>query len=371
MLTISFAMFLVVIAGFYSALLWWLNRGLRHPYNGQNSRRLSVSVVVAARNEAEHIGRTLDTILNQTYDNFRIIVVDDRSTDETGAIVQRYQQRTDKVELLRIDTVPADFAPKKYAIHTAIEHSDAELIVTTDADCRPEPMWLECMVRQFDPDVGMVIGLIHYLPRAETFLQRWQSFDFFALMCAAAATTQLGYPFAGAGPSLAYRRELYFRIGGFGSLRHRISGDDVLLIQLFRRYTTAKIRFLTEPVAAVVTDTETRWGQFYRQRQRWASNSSIQWRLNRAFFGFLVFVFILNLAVLLTPIAFVWHLELIIPWSFLLAIKALTEFRLLKTGSRLFERPELIGFFPFWFLTYPLYVLVMGVAGNVDRIRWK
>jgi len=185
---------------------------------------------------------------------------------------------------------------------------------------------------------------------------------------------RLGQPFAGAGPSLAYRRELYERVGGFGDLAHRISGDDVLLIQLIAQKTTAKIRFMSESDAAVFTDTETTWTSFYNQRQRWASNSGIQWRLNKKFFIFLGLVFLANVLVVTVPVialAASAPMPLWVAWLFFVIIKGTSEFCLLRVGAELFERPAQLSFYPKWFVTHPIYTLVMAIAGHVGKIRWK
>ncbi|OQY29763.1 MAG: hypothetical protein B6244_02955 [Candidatus Cloacimonetes bacterium 4572_55] len=368
---IGFTWAISILGALYAAVVVWLAWGLKGLRPGRNKKRYSVGVIIAARNEESHIGRTLECALNQTYPNYCIYVVDDRSTDRTSQIIQKFQLRSDRIRLIRIDETPPGFSPKKFAIDVAIRQCDQEIIATTDADCRMPPDWLERMVAHFEEGVGMTLGLIHYKPQDRGFLQIWQSFDFFTLMCAAAATARRGLPFAGAGPSLAYCKELYHQVGGFGEMANRLSGDDVLLIQLIAGRTSAKIRFSADPEAAVWTDTETAWTGFYRQRKRWASNSGIQWRLNKRFFGFLIFIFLVNLSVVLGGALGFWQPYLWIPWLLFLLMKGVAEFLLLRASARLFHREELLSFFPIWFVTSPFYVLLMSVVGNFGRVRWK
>ncbi|MCP4707250.1 MAG: glycosyltransferase [Planctomycetes bacterium] len=367
----SMSIILILTALIYGLAVYLLGRNLKKTCPGKNKELFSVAVVMAARNEEENIADALDTLLDQTYDNYTIYVVDDRSTDRTTEIVSEYQKRSSRIHLIRIDHVPAGFASKKFALHTAIRQSSQDLIVTTDADCRVSQRWLERIVSYFEAEVGMVIGLIHYTPKYDTFLQRWQSFDFFALMCATAATTQMGLPFAGAGPSLAYRREVYNRIGGYGSLAHRTSGDDVLLIALVLQKTTVEFRFMPDKDAVVYTDTKTTWSDFYRQRQRWASNSGIQWRLNKRFFVFLALVFWVDMLIIICPLISFWQPELLVFWLLLMATKLILEYRLLSIGAKKFDRTDLKSFFVKWFVSHPFYVFIMGFAGSFGKIRWK
>jgi len=58
------------------------------------------SVVIAVRNGEKYIAKTLESILNQTYPNFDVIVVDDRSTDQTTAIVNHYCQQDYRLKLI-------------------------------------------------------------------------------------------------------------------------------------------------------------------------------------------------------------------------------------------------------------------------------
>ncbi len=354
----------------YGLTVWLLTIGLQRTKPGQNTSQPTVTVVVAARNEEANIGCLLDSLCHQSYANYRIIVVDDRSTDRTGAIVRQYQNCHDCLDLIRIDHVPAGFAPKKYALHTAILSANSDLILTTDADCMCPPVWIERMVQHFEDGVGLVIGLIHYQERQQTFLQKWQVFDFFALMCSTAATAQLGMPFAGAGPSLGYRRELYQKVDGFGPYAHRISGDDVMMIQRIRHLNTT-IRFLAEPDAAVLTSTQINWRSFFWQRQRWASNSGLQWRLNKRFFAFLVLVFAINILCWLLPLLMLVEKQVVWSWLLLLTTKLVVEFQLLRLGAAIFKRDDLLSFFPAWFITHPFYVTIMGVVGPLGKIRWK
>jgi cellulose synthase/poly-beta-1,6-N-acetylglucosamine synthase-like glycosyltransferase len=92
-------------------------------------------VVVTARDEAENIAATLDTLLAQEYPFLRIVAVDDRSIDATGAIMDDYAaRRPDRLTALHITALEEGWLGKTFAMHVAMQSSDSEYLLFTDAD---------------------------------------------------------------------------------------------------------------------------------------------------------------------------------------------------------------------------------------------
>src|SRR5699024_11216160 len=104
--------------------------------------RQKVSIIVAARNEEENIGRLLDCLVAQVYPKelLEIIVVDDHSIDGTADIVCQYKGQG--VQLIQLNESQALNSYKKFAIFNATDHSTAVIIVPTAAECRVGDHWL-------------------------------------------------------------------------------------------------------------------------------------------------------------------------------------------------------------------------------------
>ena len=102
------------------------------PFQGTGGPK--VSVIVAARNEARKIEEALRSILAQDYPYLEFVVVDDRSTDETGIILDRLVTMDTRVRVVHITELPKGWLGKNHAQHFGAERATGELILFTDAD---------------------------------------------------------------------------------------------------------------------------------------------------------------------------------------------------------------------------------------------
>jgi len=102
----------------------------------------SVSVVVPARNEAEHIETALVSLLQLDYPDYEVIAVDDRSEDDTGAILDRveaeWRERGEvshhRLKVLHVTELPPGWLGKTHAMWQAGKHATGDWVLFTDAD---------------------------------------------------------------------------------------------------------------------------------------------------------------------------------------------------------------------------------------------
>lgn len=93
-----------------------------------------VSVVVTACNEADTIQPAMASLQSLQLAGLEFIVVNDRSTDETGAIIDRMALGDNRVRVLHIDTLPEGWLGKVHAMHRATELASGDWVLFTDAD---------------------------------------------------------------------------------------------------------------------------------------------------------------------------------------------------------------------------------------------
>lgn len=339
----------------------------------------SVSVVVAARDEADHVVSCLERLARQTYpaDRFEVVLVDDGSTDGTlaraRAAARRLQLEGRRVLVLDGSPARGAIGSKKGALELGIASSRGELILTTDADCKVPDTWVTGIVSCFAADVGAVIGFsqIGEPGSACGRLAAWEAFDFLQLMTAAAGSCGHGHPMAASGQSLAFRRSAFEAVGGYSAVRHRVSGDDVLLLQLIRRTGRWRVAFAALPHSFVVHPPSPGLRTFLSRRARWASNATCQLGLDPLFFTYLAAAFAMSVGLAASPA--LWAAGVVKGWQVgaLWAVKGAAELTTALAGARLFGRADLLRTFPAWWLLQPLYTVAVGIAGPLGWFRWK
>jgi glycosyltransferase involved in cell wall biosynthesis len=97
------------------------------------------SVILPARNEEKRVEKTIAHLLNQTGVVVEIIVVDDRSSDGTAAILARLSGDEPRLRVIRIDALPDGWLGKCHACHVGANNASGEWILFTDADCWLKP----------------------------------------------------------------------------------------------------------------------------------------------------------------------------------------------------------------------------------------
>lgn len=102
----------------------------------------TVSVVIPARNEERNLEQALESVLALDYPDLEIIVVNDRSTDRTGVILEKMAEQDPRLTVVTIDSLPAGWIGKPYALHRGAQHARGEFILFTDADIVFDPSTL-------------------------------------------------------------------------------------------------------------------------------------------------------------------------------------------------------------------------------------
>lgn len=93
-----------------------------------------VSIVVAARDEAQGLEAGLHSLLAQDYPGYEVIVVDDRSSDSTPQILARAAARDARLKVIRVDELPAGWLGKNHALERGAAAAHASILVFADAD---------------------------------------------------------------------------------------------------------------------------------------------------------------------------------------------------------------------------------------------
>ena len=331
-----------------------------------NGRRVSVSVIVPARNEAANINACLRALAAQTYpiDHLKIIVVDDRSTDDTAARIDKWTRCLPN--LSRVSVTQQNYAcPKKNALWQGIKHAQGDIIFTTDADCQPGPNWITSTLPHFAPDVGMVIGHAPLL-KSEKTLSGLLSLQALTVSTLAAGSAGIGFPLTCSGRNLAYRRKAFDEVNGFNDIGHIIGGDDVLLMRQVAQKSAWKIRFNADAGAYVPSASHP--DNLINRQVRYQSKT-IHYGIPTLILALAVYIFHVILATL--PILFWINEELFYAVGFCLAIKIIADAVFLLFGSIRFKSLKLLLWFPVLEILIIPYIVIICALGTFSPFKWK
>ena len=202
----------------------------------QNSPR--VSVLIPARNEETNVGACIKGFLSQNYNNFKIYVLDDQSTDRTGAIIKKLGEQHPEVQAIHGKPLPAGWNGKNWACSQLSQHADGEILIFTDADNRPAPDAIANTVAYmqqlelgffsaFPEKVTVTLGEKLVVPVVDMFvyagLPLWLTY--FSRFPSLAAASGLW---------IAFTREAYQRVGGHQAVANQIV-EDVELSRLAKK----------------------------------------------------------------------------------------------------------------------------------------
>lgn len=193
-----------------------------------------LAVIVPACNEGDSIEAAMRTRLKETYPNIQFVIVDDRSTDDTGAIADRVAADDPRFVVVHNDVLPEGWLGKVHALHRGVAITDSDWVLFTDADVHIEPGVLEkviawCEYRKLDQ--------LTLLPRLEpggfwlnalhAFFLRFATGLPAALYAVESPKTRMA---AGAGAFNLFRRSALARTPGMECLRLEIVDDGGLAI---------------------------------------------------------------------------------------------------------------------------------------------
>ncbi len=369
---LSLKIIVVILTLVYALLVLYMRKGWKRLGISRilSAPTRSVAVIIAARNEEENIGRTIECLLNQDFPKhlLEIIIVDDHSDDRTSEIVRSYAEHD--VRLIQWNDSDKLNSYKKKAIAKAIETCKSEIIVTTDADCRMGNQWLRTVVGYFEQqDLYLLSSPVVY-SEERSFFERLQTLEFLYLIGLGAAGIGNRHPTTCNGANLAYRKDIFFALEGFNGIDDLASGDDELFLHKVAEKYAGRIGFCKSRDAVVYTDAKVDMKAFISQRKRWASKSTRY--KNKAVVTLGILIWLYNLALLGTFIfgVFVSSSYLTL-FAISLVIKMGVEFIFLKPLVAFANRRELLQYLPLLTPLHIVYLVYIGFLGNIGKYDWK
>ena len=338
------------------------------PPKNENQSIEAISLIIPFRNESQNIEKLLTNLVKiDTHGiKMQIILIDDNSEDDWKPIFESFKSEHPNfhLDLLQIfDGIPS----KKKALIKGIELAKYNWILQTDADCEISDKWIKSYLSQIDENVGFVAGPVSFKPNG--FLSKLLSIESWALIGVSYYGFILNKPQMASAANMIWNKS-YLKIKDLNQIfkSELRSGDDVFLMNYFRKEFPDKLQYNWDRNALVMTEGSENLRDFFNQRIRWAS----KWKHNdlndQKYFPLLILSYHL-LNIVLPVILFVhgsyFFLVLII------LLKAFAEFIFLSFISNHFGKRVPIFGFVFLQFIYSSYVVIFGVLSQLLTFKWK
>ncbi|MGB6987413.1 MAG: glycosyltransferase [Candidatus Aquilonibacter sp.] len=197
-----------------------------------------LSIIVPARNEARQIEQCVRSLLEQDYPHFEVLVVDDRSHDDTAAIVARIAAEDPRVQLVSGEPLPAGWVGKPWALHQGAQRARGEWLLFTDADTIHEPnaataSLVYARARNLDA-LSVLTEQLMVTPAERILLPSILWIIAFSIGSLDAINDPASESALFNGQYILVLRRVYHAIGGHEAVRGEIA-EDLELARLFKR----------------------------------------------------------------------------------------------------------------------------------------
>lgn len=333
----------------------------------QFSEKPPVSIVVCAHDEFQNLSELIPILLKQNYPTFEVIVVDDRSNDDTFDWLLAEAKKDHRLRMVHVNRLPAHVTGKKYALTLGIRAAIFDWILLTDADCRPvSDNWIQEISSHYNPSTQFVLGVSPY-SKSSGFLNLFIRFEAFLTAIQYTSLAFLKAPYMGVGRNLSYRKSFFMEKKGFNNLLHVEGGDDDLYVNRHARGTNTEVCIARD--AVVRSAPKSSWKEFFRQKVRHLSvgkRYTFKYRL------------ILGLFVLSWLLTWFTGIPLLFDRELALWVAGIFVFRWIMLGfvfgdlaRRLGEKFE-VWAIPVLDFVFSIYYISTGVSALLTKkVRWK
>ena len=358
----------LIFSSIYCLIVCLFIFGLIKIGKAQNRTLLKFSVIVAARNEEKYLPLLLEKLVKQDYpkENYEIIVADDRSTDNTSQIIEKFAHKFPILKSVRIIEESDKLIGKKNALNEAIKISKNEILAFTDADCVPSINWLRELNKHFDGSTDFVAGYSPLLSKGKKFnlLKNLERASHFAVV---AGSLGLDWKITCAARNMAYRKCVFEKAEGFSGIGHLRSGDDDLMLQKIAGFVRKSNFMFSEDSIVPSFDKDN-----IREMKDLETRRASKW------FYYTFPVKIMTLFFLIYFVVFGFSVPGIIigyldfdQFLLIFLLKIVPEFFLLFVFLLKVRRLKLLTFFPILELIYIPYYIFFGLKGTFGKYRWK
>lgn len=258
------------IGGIYLVLVLVTLGMFRLPksYSAKDEDLPTVSVIISAKNEEIDLPKCIASLekLDFPKNKLQIVLVDDKSTDQTGPIIKDAAKRNSHFISLSTDDAPeVGLKAKARGISWGIKNSESEWILITDADGEVPSLWVRHMLSRVDGKTGMIGGMLSVKP--SSLIGIFERISWGYTLPFAFGMAGWGASFICVGPNMGIRRSIYEENGGLENVDFDVAEDLALFRMVensdynFCSYVTPETTILLNPVPSLK--------HLWSQQRRW------------------------------------------------------------------------------------------------------
>lgn len=322
----------------------------------------AVSILIAARNEAQNIEQCLASLLALDYpkDKLNIFIGEDQSSDNTAQLVANFIAPYPNFQLVSINQTLGTAKAKGNVLANLMRLVQTEIIFVTDADITVNPKWIKQLLPKIAKEGNaMVSGTT--LVDGKSLFHKWQGLEWYLGTGYIAGFHQLGIPTTAVGNNMAFTKEAYEATGGYENMPFSVTED-------FQLYAAIKAKgYLTynesHPDSVNISAAQHQVKAFLHQRKRWLMGAkALPWYwlfifgLQASFYPSLLALFFLHFQLGLK----IWLLKIILQQVFILIMQ-----------QRLKQKKSMLAFFTFEAYSIWSTLAMIGFYFASKPMDWK
>lgn len=346
--------------GIFSRLAFYRKKSKRYDHQ-------PVSVVVCARNEYHNLKKNLPQLLDQIYDKFEVVIVNDSSDDETEYLLKSFTDQYSNLKVVHFRQNLNFFHGKKFPLSLGIKTAKNDILLLTDADCRPNsPYWIREMQSGVNDNTEILLGYGKYEVH-KGLLNKLIRFDAVSIAMKYLSFALAGMPYMGVGRNLSYRKSLFYKAGGFIKHYQLASGDDDLFVNQVANAKNTRVEVI--PESHTVSAVKTTFAEWFKQKRRHITTGKYYKQKHKLLLGGLILSQFLFYALFIFLIITGYNLMLIISLFIIRLASALVIFK--KCMNRL-EEKNLLLYLPVFEIFFLIFYPVISLSAAVlKEDKWK
>lgn len=323
---------------------------------------VNISIIVAAKNEAENIPKFIGHLKKLDYpaENFEVILVDDNSTDDTYNLIKEQIIPLPNFKVLSAKS--AGPGGKRDALSLGIQNAKYPFIMITDADCCPDSNWLKSFSQKFDQGYEMSFGVAPFY-QSKNLVNRISCFENLKSSIFSFAMTSIRLPYTATARNFGFTKKVFDSIGGYANTKDTRSGDDDLLLREAIK-KKIKIGVVTENNSFVYSKTKNNFRDYLQQKARHTQTSFYYLNIHKTILGFW---HLLNLFFLFSPVLMISNLQ----FGILLPSKLLIDLLVTKATQKRFSYNYSIVKIIYLQIFYELLLIIHFFNARFTEIKWK